>query len=272
MAKIAIIITGIALSYQKDDRWKILFPFNDCHDIKFSYSSGNEDYDFGPLAKTDRQIEIRTTGPVTSTHSVGTYYDDFIDFTADYSHKDGLEILPDWNQSGISLTIQNALFRLYEFTNTKCVLREVSGIVDPIVFGPEIVGYSAMAHIEIGEGGAVEVVQIDDGVETLIESFSSDALLIFDNNCDEISRNSDTEMLYQLVKGKDTDTQEFSSVRDPDDLPIALPQFLSVKPEGQSKKDIFLAEIFNTENSAVASGDDSVPCHKFRASQSDDLP
>lgn len=266
MAKITILIEGIALSYQKDNRWKILFPFDDCHNIKFSYSSGSEDQDFGPLAKANRRIEIRTTGPVISTHSVGTYYNDFIDFTANYSHKDGLEMLPDWNQYGILLTIQNALFRLFEFTNTKSVLREVSGIVDPIVFGPEIVGYSAMAHIETGEGGSVELVQIDDGVETPIKSFSSDARLIFDNNCDEINPNSDTEMLYQLVKGKDTDTQRFSSVRDPDDPHIAQPQFSPIQPQSQS-----ILGIDNTENPPVASDDDSVPCHKFRASKPDGL-
>ena len=137
------------------------------------------------MAKANRQVEIRTTGPVISTHSVGTYCNDFIDFTADYYHNDGLEMLPDWNQSGILLTIQNTLFRLFEFTNTKSVLKEVSGFVDPIVFGPEIVGFSAMAHIEVGEGGTVKFVQIDDEVETTIKSINSDALLILDNNCED---------------------------------------------------------------------------------------
>lgn len=262
MTKIAIIITGIALSYQKENLWKVLFPFNECHKIKYRYfTDGQWSHPSVPLASPNRRIEIRPTLPTTA-HSIGNYYNDFIDFTGSYAHNGGLDLL-DWYNHGILLTIPNASFGIFEFINTKCVLEETTSSPNPTVFGPEIAGYSAIAHIETSPQGYVDLVQIDGGEELVLQNFSADTYLWFDNNCDQDTPTSDTFMLYNLVKGKGADSRRFSSERDPAD-------HLSPYPFPGSKSNFF--DFFNTnpENSSVAS--DGVPCHKFRASQSDDLP
>jgi hypothetical protein len=260
MAKIAIIITGIALSYQKNNLWKVLFPFNECHNIKFRYFTEDQwSHPPVPLASPNRRIEIRPNMPTTA-HSIGNYYNDFIDFTGNYAHSGGLDLL-NWYDHGILLTIPNASFGVFEFTNTKCVLEENTSSPNLPVFGPAIVGYSAIAHIATSPQGYVDLVQINGNEETVLQRFNTDTYLWFDNNCDQDTPDSDTYMLYSLVTGKGGDSNRFSSERDPADHPSPYPF---------PGSEINFTSVRNTENSSVAT--DGVPCHKLRASKSDDLP
>ena len=80
------IINGVALCYRKDDLCKVVFPFNECHQIKLSYQKENgEEFEIGPLAKENRAIKI-VSDAAASAAGEDASFKQILDLTADFGH------------------------------------------------------------------------------------------------------------------------------------------------------------------------------------------
>jgi hypothetical protein len=242
MAKLNIIIRGIALSYHKGDGiWKILFPFDENHQIRFKGSPSDAGIS---LAQANRNIKITAENPV-STFEIGSDYENFLDLTADYSHKNGVVLKPDWRNKAVLMTIANAKLSVDEYTEKEHMLIK-DGL---ITLEPTLIAYSGVAQI-IGEKIIVEVSNHPDFPKV----FENDQTLIFDNDCahgaDRIG--SDFDLVYQILRDKQEAEQQFTVCKVPDNT-----------------NSIFSIGVNVNINNVDPFTD--LPCHKVRISKSENL-
>ena len=245
MAKVKIIIQGIAMSYHKgDDIWKFIFPFDDglekhCHNVRFTVDAGKT----VPLAQAERKVRITTVNP-KSAFGVGAGYEEFLDLTTYYSHENGILKKDKWENRSVFMSIENAVFSLHERTASRYSV-ELDGQTTK---EPTYIGYSGIAEID-AEQVNVEI----SGLDTVF--LDGDATIVFDNTCEEKRDrdNADFQMLYYAVRDKDNAGKEFTVKRDSKDMP----------------KDFDARHVFRDN---PRRGEIGLPCHKVRVSQPDDLP
>lgn len=190
MAKVNIVIKGISMIYHKDDSiWKILFPFGECHQVKFKQ---NENDSGIALASSNRQIEI-TTQNASSVFEIGDSYNDFLDLTAEYSHANGVKIQNEWEDRAVLMTLENAKISVDEYTKNLHLMMKGN----TVTLEPTNIGYSAKAEIESDEV-TVNVSKHPDFPKV----FNQDCTLIFDNDCEEGETRiiSDFQMVYSVIE------------------------------------------------------------------------
>jgi hypothetical protein len=245
MAKVKIIIKGIAMSYHKGDGiWKFIFPFEEghekhCHNLKFTGVDGKA----VPLAQAGRKVVITAVNP-KSEFGIGAGYEEFLDLTADYSHENGILKKDKWENQSVFMSIENAVFSLHERTKSRYSL-EINGKTTK---ESDYIGYSGIAEIE-AERVNVEISGLD------IVSIDKDATIIFDNTCQEKRErdNADFQMLYYAVEDKSAAGKEFTLKRDSRDMPKGFDTALVIMDNAKP-------------------GEIGLPCNKVRVSEPDDLP
>lgn len=237
MAKIKIIIRGVAMSYHKGDGiWKVIFPFGDGHEVRFRKSGDDEEI---VLAKSGRQIRIETINPISS-FGEGDNYKDFLDLTdKDYSHAQGVKLKAGGENKSVCMSIRDANFSVDEHTQNRHMLSKNG----EITFAPKKIGYSGKLEIEAEK----VMINIDDD-PGFQKSYDTDSTIIFDNDChkDHDREESDFKMLYKVVESVIEDEGQF------------------VAAKVKDKVDAKLIEDPNFW------GD--LPCHKVRISQPVGLP
>lgn len=203
MAKITVDIKGIAMIYHKGDGiWKILFPFDGCHTVKFSSS-----LDAGEISLAGQShVRVITENPL-SRFGIGSNYDAFLDMTADYMHEDGVKAKSDWQQKGVLLAIENAVFSVDEMTKSKYRVTEEGKTKKDFAY----IGYSGKAEIE-SEKVTVEV----PGLAGFPRVFDEDCRLVFDNDCRQfdLRETSDFQMFYSLIEDRINPGRQFTTERD----------------------------------------------------------
>ncbi|HVE55343.1 MAG TPA: hypothetical protein VNB22_00845 [Pyrinomonadaceae bacterium] len=261
MVTVRIIIRGIALAYfkQGQDIWKVLFPFDDCHLVKFKLSENEAGV---PLAGTGRQIRIRAENP-TSAFEIGDNFGEFLDITSKHSHQNGIKPKGSLADKSVLLSIENAKFSVFEFTRCRFQLMDDENVTIP----PKVIGYSGKAEIT-GEKVIVEA----EGVSGFPKTFDQDGLIIFDNICprnleEQIGPDgeihmlaedqpSDFEKLYEIVEDASEPDKKFVVDRDPTQKPGAV-------------EAVFTGFSFQDN---VVEGEPGLPCNIFVASVADSLP
>jgi hypothetical protein len=209
MATFTIRIIGIAIVYPKGEEWKVIFPFDDCHQIRFT---DGRNYNNTPLALAERTIEFTT--PVTASQfGKGKGYDDFLDITANYAHfPQTLRKKADWPKHGVIMTIPNAVFSSLETNNSRYKLIEPGG-GERRGFKKNSLSYYGKA---VTEAGKLTMNISGYGPEEYPES----ATLIFDNGCYREAaeeEHGDFKLIYNIVKDIRTDGLEFDVIRHPGD-------------------------------------------------------
>jgi hypothetical protein len=247
MARVNIIIKGIAMSYHKGDGlWRILFPFGDCHEIKFKEDQESSGIS---LAGENRQIQI-TTENASSVFEIGDNYKDFLDLTADYSHSNGVRMKNGGAQKSVLMSIENAKLSVYEYTKNEHMLINQ----DNVTFAPALIGYSALATID-SEKVFINV----NGHADFPKVFEEDCTLIFDNDCGEGDTReiSDFDLVYNVVEGVVAEEKRFVVTKVPENIdhPIIVGTYLG--PEDKDRKDPFAG---------------GLPCHMVTVSQPENLP
>jgi hypothetical protein len=252
MAEINIIIRGIAMSYHKNDGlWKVIFPFGECHKIKFK--EGETDAGIA-LAEGNRQIRVIAENAV-STFEIGDNYDNFLDLTASYSHVNGVKMIDGWEEHGVLMSIENGKFSVDEQTETEHLM--VKG--NSVTFAPAQIGYSGKVEIN-SEKITVEV----DNHPEFPKVFEQDCTIIFDNDCEQgdTRLTSDFDMVYNVVEGV---TQE--GVAQDERFVVAKVPENPVSPIVVGT--IFEGEQGNKNKDPFARG---LPCHLVTISKTDYLP
>ncbi|HEV7646434.1 MAG TPA: hypothetical protein VGO50_21045 [Pyrinomonadaceae bacterium] len=280
MSKFTIITRGIAASYRKDDNWKLLFPFNECHQVRLQLggviaanNSDNNGNDGGiPLGQRGVKIEISVTDPQTKTCE-GDNYCDFVDLTAEGVHGAMSARFPMDEMNAVLMSIGNAKFsaldhlsRRYRLVDQSC-----SEAVTPF----QDIGNSGKAEIEGGEL-TIRVTGLSDGSFSMV--FSDDATIVFDNDCYEqpMSKKGDLEMLYDIISDADKDSVRFRLEAEP--VEIAEPATAganggaaaAVSAAGSAGAG--LDSVDAPLRNPALDGGEGLPCNKFRISNPRSLP
>jgi len=262
MVNVTIIIRGVGLVYprQEEKSWKILFPFDDCHEVKFKTSETDPGI---PLAKPGQKIRIHTVGEPASAFAVGADFEKFLDITSPQSHRNGIKAKGNPTDNSVLVTIENAKFSVFEFTRCRMQLMNA----EKVVVQPKQIGYSGRADIK-GEKVTIEV----EGVTGFPKTFDEDTIIYLDNICPrQLSETiltadgkiefsdagpSDFEMLYEIIEDVITPEKKFIVDRDPLQNPGA---------------DGLLFTGVTLEDNMVE-GEPGRPCNLFVASLSANLP
>ena len=247
MARVNIIIKGIAMSYHKGDGlWRILFPFGDCHEIKFKE---DEESSGISLAGVNRQIQI-TTENVSSVFEIDSNYDDFLDLTADYSHSNGIKMKDGGDQNSVLMSIENAKLSVYAYTENEHMLMHQNNVT----FAPALIGYSALATIDSEK----VFINVNDHPD-FPKVFKQDCTLIFDNDCGEGDTReiSDFDLVYSVVEGVAAEEERFVVEKVPKNIDHPIVVGMVYHPAEKDHKDPFAG---------------GLPCHMVRVSQPENLP
>lgn len=251
MTQITIKTKGIGLIYQKDGKWKEIFPFGKCHEVKFSFKKDDDpnSTEPKPWAGKNRKINI-TVSKAASETAEGDEFDSFLDITGGFAHSNGVKKLENWNENGVLLEIEDAVFSVDEMTNSRYNLhREDDSLIQEL----GKIGHSGKAVIELQDGGFVKISLMEDGSEIESETFAfSDGshTITLDNDCDQtpMLSTSDFEMIYNVIEDNDPNHKDrkFKIDRHPDDkpkndAPIGNKDMLSTNP---------------------LAGEEGLPCHK----------
>lgn len=248
MAKITIIVQGIAISYHKNDGlWKILFPFGDFHLLKFKETSNDSGLS---LAKSNRYIRI-TTENAESNFESGDNYKDFLDLTDEYSHLNGVKLKEDWKDQAGLMSVENAKFSVHKYTDYEHFMLKDTKVTSM----PKKIGYSGKFEI-VSESITVHL----DGHPDFPKVFDNDCTLIFDNDChdDEPKKSGDFEMVYNVIEDAQNPVRQFTVATVP----------------GNSYKSIIPGTTFISQSEEVCYRDPqnrSLPCHIVKVSKAENL-
>lgn len=254
MAKITILIEGIGLIYQKESKWKVLFPFDSQHRVKFVWKEGGRN-NIQPLAMEGCRINIAVDTPASSHTVNSNVFTEFFNITT--VHENGVKVKSFWNDLGVLLTIPNSTLSRKDPTNSTFIVTKRGRKIRDL----GQIGYSAKAEIELGEGGRLTVEAKDAaGVTFFSKVFADqDFTIKFDNNCPNGAPTeiTDFEMLYNILEDippASTPKRKFSIERYP-------------KPNLESSSDfvnlitIALKNLFEILNTNLSANEEGVPCH-----------
>lgn len=250
--KATIFIRGVGMVFEDEGVWKVIFPFDECHTVKFKES--DQDPGISLAAPGGGKVSIRAVEP-SSSFAVGDDFDDFIDLTADKAHCEGV-VLKDKPDPFVLLSIQNA--RLSVGEHTFCRYHLLDG--DYPVSELKEVAYSAKAEIE-----SRQLVVEAEGVEGFPKTFdgADSIVLTFDNICppeedddDETDEDlqeepvSDLKLLYGIMQDARGNGKEFTIDRAEDEKPGNAPPPEPGTP-GLSQRD----------NDNLLPGEPGLPCN-----------
>ncbi len=279
MSKFTIITRGIAASYRKDDVWKLLLPFNECHQVRLQIgsvsaanNSDNNGNDSGiPLGQRGVKIEISVSDPLTKTCE-GDNYNDFVDLTAEGVHEAMSARFPMDEMNAVLMCIENAKFSALDHLPRRYRLVSQSGSEAVTPF--QDIGNSGKAEIEGGEL-TIRVTGLSNGSFSMV--FSDDATIVFDNDCYEqpMSKKGDLEMLYDIISDADRDSVRFTLEAEPMD--VAEPATASSNGGGVSaavsaSAGAGLDSVDAPLRNPALDGGEGLPCNKFRISNPRTLP
>jgi hypothetical protein len=217
MSEFTIIIKGVAASYIKDDAWKVLFPFNECHAVRFSVGvDPGLLVERAPipgmiLGQQGVRIEISVSDPLTRT-SEGTDYDDFLDLTGDGVH-DALEPRFDIaDMNAVMMSIDGAQMSPLDHVEAGCRLMNRDGSSSPKTPFQKTGNYGK-AFIE----GTELTIRVTGPDINFSSTFSEDTTVVFDNDCIEqpIGEFGDIDMLYNVLSDADQGSIKFMVEKDP---------------------------------------------------------
>jgi hypothetical protein len=280
MSKFTIITRGIAASYRKDDVWKLLFPFNECHqvrlqigDVSVANNSNNKGNDSGlPLGQKGVKIEVSVTDPQTETCE-GENYNDFLDLTGEGMHKELAAKFPMDEMNAVLMSIGNAKFSVLDYLDHRCRLVNQTNAEAVTPF--QKIGNCGIAEIEGGEL-TIRVTGLSGGPFSMV--FSEDATIAFDNECYEnpASQKGDLEMLYDILHDTYKDAVRFQIEVEQ----VTKPETVAVGANGGGPATVSAGVTANPglspENPAPTNpafeGGEGLPCNKYRISNPRTLP
>lgn len=252
MATINIIIKGIAICYQKEIEgkklWRVLFPFNDCHSVKFSYDKGSGEVFVGHLGKAKSRVEIVPEAENRDAGATEKFQKTVLDLTADTASiktHSKISLKDKWDKRGILLTIPSVVFDVRKTLLDFCETRDLDIFIhNPADDSVQIlytcgnssaqidIAHSIKGEISL-EAGITLSVKTDDNIVFTVKP-DTDYTLIFDNDCKEVttlpdgSYKNDMEMIYELLEEPEHTDHKFLVKGEGN--PVEPPDLLRGKP------------------------------------------
>ena len=223
--KITVIVKGIGLTYMKDGLWKVVYPVDSCHQLKFAYQKNAEKVvELGSLAAPGRVINIATT-KATSQSGTAKDLEEFVDLTADYSHKE-IVFKDDWRKVATEMILNNAVLSVGSLANSKFAVERDGEITHP----PGIFGAVLKAEIEIGDGGKLDIVIDGNSFKSFDYEPEASYTLIFDNDCHRLeninlmsTEEYDFQMYYNIIQDAEDPKTEIALVSPPEEANSSEP-------------------------------------------------
>jgi hypothetical protein len=192
-------IEGIAVNYRKDDAWKLIFPLDDCHRLRFRTGEVNSENlnSFGlPFGKKGFRIDISVSNPSFPEPVEGETYENFVDLTGEATHSSGL-VLKDSleNLDATLISIKNGEFKTSNETEQGFRILNTSG--RPVTADFKSVG----EHGRIIVRGETLTVNVSGPFTNFSFSFSEPAKITFDNDCEGANETDigDLQLLYKIL-------------------------------------------------------------------------
>ena len=273
MSEFTIITKGIAASYLKKDAaqndvWKVLFPVNDCHNLKLRVGRDDEntDHDSGiVLGQMGVRIDISVTNPLTATATKGGDYDDFLDLTGAGLHSALKTKFPLDEMKAVLMSIENAEFSAEDHHPDAFKFVNGNGVDVTAPFQP--IGNCGKAVVEGGEL-TLRVTGLGSGNFSMV--FSEDTVITFDNDCYKATTKTagDLEMLYDILRDAEDPGKKFS---------LKNMTFLSQRAvvgvgANGGGPNVNTVTTTNVTSAAPENSFEGLPCNKFRISVPRTLP
>lgn len=108
-----LFIKGVAYCFEKDDKWRVLLPFDDLrgHRSRLSWKDRNGNPQSVELAGAGGKVSVETLN-ASSSHAKD--FDKVIDLTSADLHSSGVDLQTDWADHCVELTIENARMKKFE--------------------------------------------------------------------------------------------------------------------------------------------------------------
>jgi hypothetical protein len=264
---VRIFIKGVGLCYQKDNLWKVLFPFDDCHRIKFS--SNDISTDAVELAGPERKIEVVVAGGTKLPPAIDESFDLFLNLTDSFAHESGVRMKKGWEANGVLMTIENAVF-FAETTENEFTLYEDGKPKKEL----GIIGHSSYVTINLKENEKLRVLV--DGEEIFATTAGIQPTLIFDNDCPHDEQRpglNDFDMLYNIIEDSDADKRDrkFELLGEVKDSALSNANDALSTQKGKEHSEIFLGERGPATDTVDPLTGKIKPCKIVTADKVDDL-
>lgn len=234
-----VLIKGVAICYEKDNLWKVLFPFDGCHSVKVSYKVDGREVFLGHFGQVNNRLSISTDQQQIPPQSSNQFKQEVLDLT-DPSGKTHPTVMKKqgWNDRGVLLTIKNINFDVRhklkrDFPNS---VRNLDLILTDRVterrFGAaEDVAHSVEGNINL-KGNETVTITTAAGTNIFTSEPGNAYEITFDNDCElpNPSGKNDMEMFYELIEEPGKPNRKFiiegKRTGDPVPGPKAIPPSL----------------------------------------------
>ena len=252
MAKVTLVFVGVAMSYLKDEKWKVIFPFDDCHKVQFEHK-GEEI----PLNQPNTEIIVDVASGKAPA-AKGKDFNKIFDITSADVHSAGVKLRPNWREKGVLLEVPNATMSMGSATRSRFQLKKGNKTKNL-----NKIAFSAKAEINLKKGGSVTInVKGVPGFPKTFKDSDGDQIIRFNNNCDgnPASEKGDLQMLYENII--DVPAKEQVTVdRRPEDQPTAAA--LAAALAG--------GDLAFSHPNNLFPGEEGLPCYVVAVSKTDNL-
>jgi hypothetical protein len=264
MPKLTINLKGVGICYYMAPFFKVLFPFNPDHRIKFAFKPMGQPTEI-ELAKEKRTVRIEASK--ADPFFTPPVFSEYIDLTKHVEAHDEIEKVLDWDKNGILLTINDGQFAPSSLSDCR--------------YGLELKGGSETKRpVKIRFEGTVIIddprisIVIDPPLTGFPDPiiYDRDGEITFDNTCPKCPTKDDSfdfNLIYSVIKDTTT-TRQFAMKRYFWDKPFFLAKLLEVVVWGLSskKKALFgMSPLTNPPRFAVG-----LPCNINVATKPEKLP
>jgi hypothetical protein len=235
---VEIILKGVGICYEKKDTWKILFPFNECHSVKFSCRKNDEKLTkIGHLAMANCRIDVNVSPERQNREAKRS--PNFEKYVLDLTHTEEKKQAQDssgkvpthgkvrvkkdkdkkekWREKAVLLSLQNAemsvLDYIEDYTDEDILLHEVdTPNRKPIEYS---LAHWLRAKIDLQPNEELTVKRNNSELLKITSTADKDIVytLTFDNDCVEVRENqNDMDMYYQIVEDAKNPKRRFRLV------------------------------------------------------------
>jgi hypothetical protein len=201
MSTITITFRGVAIGYKKGEVWKVLFPFNSCHTVKFLVREPDtgEETLIDNFGNAGNRIDLQAGAAVRNSSSPIHFDPNLYDLTSAKTHG-SLVRANNWSDRGVVLTLGPAEFSVVDYLQDPDPYGSSPWLTDGKQEWPiERLVHSVKATLVLEDGDSLNV--ISEGSTKLTTGADSDHDLIFDNDCpDLVANKNDMHMFYQVVE------------------------------------------------------------------------
>lgn len=204
---VEILINGLAICFQKDNVWNVVFICDDVHPINFKVD--NVVHAQSPLRKPGkvRSISFNIGTSPNLPPAKGSAFNNIFNMAANYAHGPGkLNIASSGTTDKISMKIPSATLDTESLTRNKYFVQNADVKGDPPLIINEIADIiSATFHITDEVNGLIMTIKEEGAADINIPfPFKEGTLtLTFDNDCGNDCRGNDFIQLYDFVRATD---------------------------------------------------------------------